>query len=45
MNDRIRHLLAQLEDAEKELEKALQEHTVHLNFSIRGKRVEFEQSV
>jgi len=45
MNDRIRHLLAQLETAEKELEKALQERQVHLNFSIKGKRVEFEQSV
>lgn len=45
MNDRIRHLLNQLEDAEKELEKALQEHRVHLNFSMKGKRVEFEQSV
>jgi hypothetical protein len=45
MNDRIRHLLTQLESAEKELEKALQERQVHLNFSINGKRVEFEQSV
>jgi hypothetical protein len=45
MNDRIRHLLVQLEDAEKELEKALQEHKVHLNFSIKGKRIEFEHSV
>ncbi len=45
MNDRIRNLLSQLEHAEKELEKALQEHTVHLNFSIKGKRVEFEHSV
>jgi hypothetical protein len=45
MNDRIRHLVVQLEDAEKELEKALQEHKVHLNFSIKGKRIEFEHSV
>ena len=45
MNDHIRHLLTQLEAAEKELEKALQEHKVHLNFSIKGKRVEFEDSV
>ena len=45
MNDRIRHLLVQLEDAEKELEKALQEHKVHLNFSVKGKRIEFEHSV
>jgi len=45
MNERIHHLLAQLEAAEKDLEKALQEHQVHLNFSIKGKRVEFEHSV
>ncbi len=45
MNDRIRHLIAQLEAAEKDLEKALQERQVHLNFSIKGKRVEFEKSV
>jgi hypothetical protein len=45
MNDHIRHLLTQLEASEKELEKALQEHKVHLNFSIKGKRVEFEDSV
>lgn len=44
MNERIHHLLAQLDIAEKELEKALQEHQVHLNFSIKGKRVEFEHS-
>jgi hypothetical protein len=45
MNDRIRNLLAQLESAEQELEHALQEHQVHLNFSIKGKRIEFEKSV
>jgi len=45
MNDRIRNLLALLEAAEKDLEKALQERQVHLNFSIKGKRVEFEKSV
>jgi hypothetical protein len=45
MNESIRHLLAQLETAEKALEKALQEQQVQLNFSIKGKRVEFEQSV
>ncbi len=45
MNDHIRHLLTQLEASEKELEKALQEHQVNLNFSIKGKRVEFEKSV
>jgi len=45
MNDRIRNLLAQLEAAEKELEKAIQEHQVNINFSIKGKRVELEHSV
>jgi hypothetical protein len=45
MSDRIRNLLAQLESAEQELEHALQEHQVHLNFSIKGKRIEFEKSV
>jgi hypothetical protein len=45
MNDRIRNLLAQMEAVEDELNKALQERQVHFNFSIKGKRVEFEQSV
>ena len=45
MNNHIRHLIVQLEAAEKDLEKALQERQVHLNFSIKGKRVEFEKSV
>ena len=45
MNDRIRKLLAEMEAAEKELERALQERQVHLNFSIKGRRVEFESSV
>jgi hypothetical protein len=34
-----------LEASEKELEKALQEHKVHLNFSIKGKGIQFEHSV
>jgi hypothetical protein len=45
MNERIRHLLAQMESVEKELNKAMQEHQVNLNFNIKGKRVEFEASV
>jgi hypothetical protein len=45
MNERIHHLLAQLEAAEKDLEKALQERQVHFNFSMKGKQVEFEHSV
>jgi hypothetical protein len=45
MNDRIRSLLAELEAAEKALENALQEHQVHLNFTIKGQRIEFEKTV
>ena len=45
MNERIRKLLDQMESAERELNKALQERQVHLNFSLKGKRVEFETSV
>ena len=45
MNERIRKLLDQMESAEKELNRALQESQVHLNFSMKGKRVEFEASV
>lgn len=45
MNEHIRNLLAQLEAVENDLNKALQESQVHLNFSIKGKRIEFEKSV
>ena len=45
MNERIRKLLDQMESAEKELNRALQESQVHLNFSLKGKQVEFETSV
>jgi hypothetical protein len=45
MNDRIRKLLDQMESAEKELHRVLQESQVHLNFSMKGERVEFEASV
>ena len=45
MNDRIRHLMTQIESLEGELNKALQEQQVHLSFKIKGKRVEFEQSI
>lgn len=45
MTDRIRHLMAQIESLENELNKALQEQQVHLSFKIQGKRVEFEHSI
>jgi hypothetical protein len=45
MNDRIRHLMDQIESLEGELNKALQEQQVHLSFKIKGKRVEFEKSI
>jgi len=45
MNDRIRHLMEQIESLETELNKALQEQQVHLSFKIKGKRIEFEQSI
>ena len=45
MNDRIRHLMDQIESLEGELNKALQEQQVHLSFTIKGKRVEFEKSI
>lgn len=45
MNERIHHLLAQLEAVENELNAALQESQIQLNFSVKGKRIEFEKSV
>jgi hypothetical protein len=45
MNDRIRNLVAQMEALEVEINKALQEQQVHLRFSIKGKKIEFEQSI
>jgi len=45
MTDRIRHLMAQIESLESELNKALQEQQVNLSFKIKGKRVEFEHSI
>ena len=41
MNDRIRHLMDQIESLESELNKALQEQQVHLSFKIKGKQIEF----
>lgn len=45
MNDRIRHLLAQMAAIEDELNKAVHEQEASLSFQIRGKRVEFERSI
>lgn len=45
MTDRIRNLIAQMEAIETEINSALQEQHVHLRFKIKGKQVEFEQSI
>lgn len=45
MNDRIRHLLAQMAAIEDELNQAVHEQEASLSFRIRGKRVEFERSI
>ena len=45
MTDRIRHLMEQIDTLEAELNKALQEKQIHLNFTIQGKRIKFEKSI
>ncbi|NMM28649.1 MAG: hypothetical protein HHJ12_15485 [Glaciimonas sp.] len=45
MNDNIRRLLAQLTALEDELETALHEQETRMFFQIKGKRVEFEQTI
>lgn len=45
MNERIGDLLAQIAALEDELRTALHEREQHVAYQIRGKRVEFEQSV
>lgn len=45
MNDRIRHLLDQMSALEEDLSDALHEQETSALFQIKGKRVEFEQSV
>jgi hypothetical protein len=45
MNDRIRQMLDQMASLEEELATALQEHETTLLYQIKGKRVEFEESV
>ncbi|MDD5250679.1 MAG: hypothetical protein PHY45_17005 [Rhodocyclaceae bacterium] len=45
MTDRIRRLLAEMAVIEEELNTALHEQESQLSFQIRGKRIEFEQSI
>ncbi len=45
MNDRVRHLLAQMSALEEDLRLALHEQEDSVLFQIKGKRVEFEQSI
>ena len=45
MNDRIRHILAQITALEDELRTALHEQESRMFFQIKGKRIEFEGSV
>ncbi len=45
MNDRIQQLLAQITSLEDELRTALNEQQSSIFFQIKGKRVEFEQSI
>jgi len=45
MNNRIRHLLAQMSTLEDELRVAVHEQEANALYRIEGKRVEFEQSI
>ncbi len=45
MNDRIRHVLDQMALLEEDLRIALEEQEASMLFEIKGKRVEFEQSI
>jgi len=45
MNDRIQNLLNQMAALEDDLRTALQEQQTSMFFQIKGKRIEFEQSV
>ena len=45
MNDRIRHLLDQMSVIEEDLRVALHEQEASALFQIKGKRVEFEESI
>jgi len=45
MNDRMRHILEQINALEDELRTALHEQEARLLYQIKGKRVEFESSI
>ena len=45
MNDRIRHLMDQMASIEEDLRVALQEQEANALFQIKGKRIEFEESI
>jgi hypothetical protein len=45
MNDRIHHLLAQITVLEDELRTAVHEQESRIFFQIKGKRIEFEDSI
>lgn len=45
MSERIRKLLSQIDGLEEELRQALQAQERQLSYRLKGKRVEFEQSV
>lgn len=45
MNDRIRHLLDQMSLLEEDLRVALHEQEASALFEIKGKRIEFEESI
>jgi len=45
MNERIRHLMAQMSSIEEDLRVALQEQEANALFQIKGKRIEFEESI
>jgi hypothetical protein len=45
VNPKVRHLLAQITSLEDELRAALREQETHLFYQIKGKRVEFEDTI
>ena len=45
MNDRIRHLLMQINTLDNELRTALHEQETRVLYEIKGKHVEFEQTI
>lgn len=45
MNDRIRHLMDQMSAIEADLRVALEEQEANALFQIKGKRIEFEESI